>query len=164
MIEDWEPEELPDELPEELDDLEPEEELEDQELDEVDTLEVEDRSAPVDSPYPGCAVRFFLDNKCHHALCLAVLGDELLLEHRGPTRCSLFTAKVTEMIPRLRAGVASATFVVGKLTPWQYRKVPKKWLWEMVKTGHTWKGIERGGSAAPSPDELLKGNYQMELF
>ena len=171
MIEDWE---LDDQEQEDVDTLEdlsapvdspyPDWEPDDQEQEEIDTLEVQDRSAPVDSPYPGCAVSFFLDNKRHHALCLAVLGDELLLEHKGPTRCTLFTGKVVEMIPRLRAGVASATFIVGKLKPWQYRKVPKKWIWEMVKTGHSWKGIERGGGLAPSPSELLNDNYQMELF
>ena len=139
-------------------------EPDDQEHGELDVLEAVDRSAPVGSTYPGCAVSFFQDNKRHHALCLAVLGDELLLEHKGPTRCTLYTGKVVEIIPRLRAGVASATFIVGKLKPWHYRKLPKKWLWEMIKTGNAWQGIERGGTLAPSPTELLKGNYQMELF
>lgn len=139
-------------------------EANDQDHDDLETLEVEDRSAPVDSPSPGCAVSFFLDNKRHHGLCLAVLGDELLLEHKGANRCYLFTGKIVEIVPRLRAGVASATFIVAGLKPCGYRKVPKKWLWEMIRTGQTWKGIERGGLTAPSPAELMKGIWQMEMF
>ena len=131
---------------------------------ELEVLECEDRSAPIEKPVPGCAVSFHADNKRHHAICLAVIGDELLLEHKGASRCFLFTGKVLQIVQRLRAGVASATIVVGGLKPCQYRTVPKKWLWEMVKSGQTWKGIERGGALAPTPDELLKGNYQMELF
>jgi len=130
----------------------------------LDLLEAEDRSAPIEKPTPGCAVSFHADNKRHHAICLAVIGDELLLEHKGASRCYLFTGKVLEIVQRLRAGVASATIVVGNLKPYHYRTVPKKWLWEMVKTDQSWKGIERGGALAPTPEELLKGNYQMELF
>ena len=132
--------------------------------DDLEVLEAEDRSAPIEKPRPGCAVSFHADNKRHHAICLAIIGDELLLEHKGASRCFLFTGRVVEIVQRLRAGVASATIVVGNLKPCSYRSVPKKWLWEMVKTGQTWKGIERGGGLAPTPDELLKGNYQMELF
>jgi hypothetical protein len=130
----------------------------------LEVLECEDRSTPIEKPMPGCAVSFHADNKRHHAICLAIMGDELLLEHKGASRCFLFTGKVVEIVQRLRAGVASATIVVGGLKPCQYRTVPKKWLWEMVKSGQTWKGIERGGTLAPTPEELLKGNYQMELF
>jgi len=130
----------------------------------LEVLEAEDRSAPIEKPMPGCAVSFHADNKRHHAICLAIIGDELLLEHKGASRCFLFTGRVVEIVQRLRAGVASATIVVGNLKPCSYRSVPKKWLWEMVKTGQTWKGIERGGGLAPTPDELLKDNYQMELF
>jgi hypothetical protein len=135
-----------------------------EEEEELDVLESEDRSAPVEKPTPGCAVSFHADNKRHHALCLAVIGDEILLEHKGASRCFLFTGKLVQIVPRLRAGVASATFVIGELKSCRYRSLPKKWLWEMVKTGQTWKGIERGGELAPSPAELLKGNYQLELF
>jgi hypothetical protein len=113
---------------------------------------------------PGCAVSFFVDNKRHHGVCLAIIADELLIEHKGATRCSLFIGKVKEIIPRLRAGVASATIVVGNLKAYRYRSVPRKWLWKMVTTGQTWKGIERGGGMAPSPADLLRGNDQMELF
>jgi len=136
----------------------------DQDQDDLETLEVEDRSALVESPSPGCAVSFFLDNKRHHGLCLAALGDELLLEHKGANRCLLFTGKVVQTVPRLRAGVASATFVVGYLKAWRYRSLPKRWLWEMIRNGETWKGVERGGCLAPSPTELLKKDAQMELF
>jgi hypothetical protein len=143
----------------ELDDLGPaDDELVDQEP------PPEDRSAPVTGPVPGCAVSFFLDNKRHHGICLAVIGEELLIEHRGPARCFLFTGKVEQIIPRIRAGVASATIVVGKLKGFRYRSVPKKWLWKLVTTGQAWKGIERGGGTAPSPADLLKGDDQMELF
>ena len=161
----------PDDL--DLDDLDPdldpgEEESDDLVQDEGDLdaeeLEVTDRSAPVLEPTPGCAVSFFVDNKRHHGICLAVLGDELLIEHKGATRCSLFICKVKEIIPRLRAGVASATIVVGDLKPYRYRSTPRKWLWQMITTKQTWKGIERGGGVAPSPADLLRGNDQMELF
>lgn len=146
-----------------LGDLEPaEEELED------DLLEVElppgDRSVPVLEPTPGCVVCFYLDNKRHHGICLAILDDQLLIEHKGAARCLLFFGKVTEIIPRLRAGVASATIVVGGLKACRYRSVPRKWLWQMVITSKTWRGIERGGTVAPSPADLLRGNDQMELF
>ena len=134
------------------------------EEEDLELLECEDRSTPIDKPAPGCAVSFHADNKRHHAICLAVIGDEMLLEHKGASRCFLFTGHVVEIVQRLRAGVASATIVVGGLKPCRYRSVPKKWLWEMVKSGQTWKGIERGGGIAPSPAELLKGDYQIELF
>lgn len=111
---------------------------------------------------PGCAVSFFLDNKRHHALCLAVIGDELLLEHKGASRCLLFIGKVTEVVPRVRRGVVSATITVGALKRCRYRSVPKRWLQEMVRTGQSWKGLEGAGKSAPSPGELLNG--QMELF
>ena len=82
----------PDDL--DLDDLEPDEEPFGQAQDEDDLdgeeLEVIDRSAPVLEPTPGCAVSFFVDNKRHHGICLAILGDELLIEHKGATRCFLF--------------------------------------------------------------------------
>ena len=156
----------PDDL--DLDDLEPDEEPFGQAQDEDDLdgeeLEVIDRSAPVLEPTPGCAVSFFVDNKRHHGICLAILGDELLIEHKGATRCFLFIGKVAEIIPRLRAGVASATIVVGNLKAIRYRSVPRKWLWHLIITGITWKGIERGGGVAPSPADLLRGNDQMELF
>lgn len=113
-------------------------------------------------PTPGCAVSFFLDNKRHHALCLAVIGDELLLEHKGASRCLLFIGKVTEIVPRVRRGVVSATITVGRLKQCRYRSVPKRWLQEMVRTGQSWKGVEGAGKLAPSPGELLNG--QMELF
>lgn len=135
-----------------------------QEEEELEVLEALDRSAPIEKPTPGCTVSFHLDNKRHHALCLAVIGEELLLEHKGASRCFLFTGKVVEIVHRLRAGVASATIVVGALKPHRYRSLPKKWLWEMVKSGQTWKGIERGGGVVPAPSELLKGDYQPELF
>ena len=122
----------------------------------------EDRSAPVDAPTPGCAVSFHADNKLHHGICLAVIGDELLLEHKGADRCYLYTGKVLQIVQRLRFGVASATIMVGSLKSCRYRSVPKKWLQQMVHTGQTWKGIEGGGKVAPAPSELLKG--QMELF
>jgi len=157
----------PDDL--DLDDLEPDEEPFEQAQDEDDLdgeeLEVIDRSAPVLEPTLGCAVSFFVDNKRHHGICLAILGDELLIEHKGATRCFLFIGKLAEIIPRLRAGVASATIVVGNLQAIRYRSVPRKWLWQLIITGITWKGIERGGGVAPSPaDLLMKGNDQMELF
>lgn len=113
-------------------------------------------------PAPGCAVSFFADNKRHHALCLAVLGDELLLEQKGASQCYLFIGKVLQVVPRLRFGVVSATVTVGALKACRYRSLPKRWLQEMVKTGRTWKGLEGGGKVAPPPAELLKG--QMELF
>lgn len=150
-----------DELP---DELEPDDQAQGEEDLDCEEIEVVDRSAPVLEPTPGCAVSFFQDNKRHHATCLAIIGEELLIEHKDATRCFLYIGKVTEIIPRLRAGVASATIVVGKLKPCRYRSVPKKWLWKLVTTGMTWKGIERGGSLAPSPDEMLKGDDQMELF
>ena len=121
----------------------------------------EDRSKPV-APAPGCAVSFFLDNKRHHAICLAVINDELLLEHKGASRCFLFIGKVIEIVPRIRRGVASATITIGVLKPCRYRAVPKKWLQEMVRNGLSWKGMEGGGKLAPPPGELLRG--QMELF
>ena len=142
--------------------LEDDSEHDDEEIDEEE-LPVMDRSAPVE-PKPGCAVSFYTDNKRHHGVCLAIIGDELLIEHKGATRCSLFIGKVTEIIPRLRAGVASATIVVGNLKACRYRSVPKKWLWEMIKTGQTWKGIERGGGLVPLPADLLHDNAQMEMF
>jgi len=114
------------------------------------------------APAPGCAVSFYLDNKLHHAVCLAVIGEELLLEHKGATRCFLFTGKVQKIVPRLRVGVASATIFVGGLKACHYRKVAKKWLQQMMQTGQDWKGVEGGGKVAPSPSELLKG--QMDLF
>jgi hypothetical protein len=138
--------------------------FEDHEQDDLETEVAEDRSAPIERPTPGCAVSFFADNKLHHAVCLAVIGDELLLEHKGASRCFLFTGKVVQIIPRLQAGVASATIMVGNLKSVRYRSVPKRWLWEMIKSGSTWKGIERGGGLAPSPSELLDRDSQMELF
>jgi hypothetical protein len=113
-------------------------------------------------PAPGCAVSFFADNKRHHALCLAVIGDELLLEQKGASQCYLFVGKVLQVVPRLRFGVVSATVTVGALKACRYRSLPKKWLQEMVKTGRSWKGLEGGGKVAPPPADLLKG--QMELF
>jgi hypothetical protein len=115
-----------------------------------------DRLLPV-APTPGCAVSFYADNKRHHAVCLAVIDDELRLEHKGASRCFLFTGKVVEVVPRLRAGVASATIIVGGLTVCRYRSLSKKWLREMALAGQTWKGIERGGGLVPSPADLLKG-------
>ena len=126
-------------------------------------LPVLDRSLPV-APSPGCAVSFYADNKRHHAVCLAIIGDELLFEHKGATRCYLFTGKVVEIVPRLRAGVASATIIVGNTKACRYRSLAKKWLWKLFTTGQTWKGIERGGGLVPSPADLLKANEQMELF
>lgn len=111
---------------------------------------------------PGCAVSFFVDNKRHHAICLAVIGDEVLLEHKDATRCFLFIGKINEIVPRIRRGVVSATITVGALKRCRYRSVPKKWLQEMIRTGQSWKGIEGGGKVAPAPGELLRG--QMELF
>lgn len=111
---------------------------------------------------PGCAISFFVDNKRHHAICLAAIGDEVLLEHKDATRCFLFIGKVTEIVPRSRRGVVSATITVGALKRCRYRSVPKKWLQEMIRTGQSWKGIEGGGKVAPPPGELLNG--QMELF
>lgn len=145
-----------------------EEELDDEEVEELEPEEEElavlDRSAPVTEPTPGCTVSFYIDNKRHHGICLAIIGDELLIEHKGATKCSLFIGKVTQIIPRLRAGVASATIVVGGLKGCRYRSIARKWLWKMVTTGQTWKGIERGGAKAPSPADLLRGDDQMELF
>ena len=92
------------------------------------------------------------------------MGNELLIEHRGATSSFLFTCKLTKITPRLRAGVASATIVVGNLKPCRYRSLPKKWLWQMVTTDQQWKGIERGVGLVPSPGELLDGDYQLELF
>jgi hypothetical protein len=151
----------------EADDLEADDlEADDLEADEIegeDTFVARDQLAPI-SPTPGCAVSFYTDNKRHHAVCLAVIGDELLLEHKGASRCFLFTGKVMEVVQRLRLGVASATIIVGSLKACRYRSVHKKWLRELVKTGQTWKGIERGGGLVPSPAELLKDNGQLELF
>ena len=127
----------------------------DQDQDKEDPLAGAGRPVFPTGPIQGCAVNFWADNKRHHALCLAVLGDELLLEHKGPSRCRLFIGKVTETIPHLRAGVASATITVGGLKTCRYRSLPKKWLQEMVSTGQTWKGVERGGGLAPSPTDLL---------
>jgi len=128
----------------------------DQEQDTKDTLAGGDRLPPI-APTPGCAISFYADNKRHHAVCLAVIGDELLLEHKGASRCFLFTGKVVEVVPRLRAGVASATIIVGGLKACRYRSLSKKWLREMATTGQVWKGIERGGGLVPSPVDLLKG-------
>ncbi|UPU35478.1 hypothetical protein M1B72_18850 [Geomonas paludis] len=111
---------------------------------------------------PGCAVSFFVDNKRHHAICLAVIGDEVLLEHKDATKCFLFIGKITEIVPRIRRGVVSATITVGALKRCRYRSVPKKWLQEMIKAGLSWKGVEGPGKVAPAPGELLRG--QMELF
>lgn len=121
-----------------------------------------DRSGPVEAPTPGCAVSFYADNKLRHGVCLAVIGEELLLEHKRGDKCLLFIGKVTEIVPRIRLGVASATIIVGKLKQFRYRTVPKKWLQQMVQTGQSWKGMEGEGKLAPHPSELLKG--QMELF
>jgi len=138
---------------------------------ESDTLSQEDDDLSVvaalvvpTGPTPGCAVSFFADNKRHHAMCLAVIGDDLLLEHKGASRCYLFTGKVLEVVPRIRAGVATATILVGSLKTCRYRSLPKKWLQEMVTTGQTWRGIERGGGVAPSPFQMLKGDAQLEMF
>ena len=77
-----------------LDDLELNEKPNDQAQNDEDLdgeeIEVIDRSAPIVEPTPDCAVSFFVDNKRHHGICLAVLGGELLIEHKGATRCSLF--------------------------------------------------------------------------
>jgi len=118
----------------------------------------------VDVIRPGCTVSFHADNKLHHGVCLAVIGEELLLEHKGASRCFLLTGKVIEVIPRLRAGVASATIIVGQLKACRYKSLSKKWLRSMVEAGQTWKGIERGGVVMPSPAELLKGDDQYEMF
>jgi hypothetical protein len=155
----------------ELDDLVgfDDQELADQEeLEELDDQEEEsgpghDPSAPI-APAPGCAVSFYLDNKRHHAVCLAILGDELLIEHKGASRCFLFTGKVLEIVQRLRLGVASATIIVGGLKTCRYRSVPKRWLKQMVRTGQTWKGIERGGVLAPAPENLYQDDGQLDLF
>ena len=153
---------LEDELEEELGfDEELEEDLEFEENESTEVMR--DLSAPI-VPAPGCAVSFHLDNKRHHAVCLAVIGDELLLEHKGASRCYLFTGKIQEIVPRLRKGVVSATIIVGGLKPCNYRSVPKKWLKRLVRTGQTWKGIERGGGLAPRPDELMKDDGQLDLF
>ena len=150
-------EELEEEFEEEL------AEFDEQEQDDDGLPSGADRLAPV-GPAPGCAISFYLDNKLHHAVCLAVIDDELLLEHKGASRCFLFVGKVVEIVPRLRFGVATATIIVGGLKACRYRSVPKKWLWKMLATGQTWKGIERGGGRAPSPADLLEDNAQMELF
>ena len=123
--------------------------------------DAEELSKPVVAT-PGCAVSFFLDNKRHHAVCLAVIGDEVLLEHKDATRCFLFTGKITEIVPRIRRGVVSATITVGALKRCRYRSVPKKWLQEMIRAGQSWKGVEGPEKVAPAPGELLSG--QMELF
>jgi hypothetical protein len=159
---DFEPDDL------EQDDLEQDDfeqdDFEQDSLEDGEDIIVEvDRSLPV-VPTPGCAVSFYTDNKRHHAVCLAVINDELLLEHKGASRCFLFTGKVVEIVQRLRFGVASATITVGMLKSCRYRSVPKKWLQEMIKTGQTWKGIERGGELAPQPCDLVKDNGQLELF
>ncbi|WP_026843018.1 hypothetical protein [Citrifermentans bremense] len=140
----------------------PEEVLED-EPDDAEELvwDGDDLSRPV-VPTPGCAVSFFADNKRHHAICLAIIGDEVLLEHKDATRCFLFIGKVTEIVPRIRRGVVSATITVGTLKKCRYHSVPKKWLQEMIRTGQSWKGMEGGGKVAPPPGDLLKG--QMDLF
>ncbi|TSK06810.1 MAG: hypothetical protein FPO08_09160 [Geobacter sp.] len=111
---------------------------------------------------PGCAVSFFMDNKRHHGICLAVIGNEVLLEHKDATRCFLFVARIKEIVPRLRRGVVSATITVDSLKRCRYRSVPKKWLQEMIRTGQSWKGLEGAGKTAPPPGELLHG--QMDLF
>lgn len=121
----------------------------------------EDLAKPVVAT-PGCAVSFFLDNKRHHATCLAVINDEVLLEHKDATRCFLFVGRITEIVPRIRRGVVSATITVGALKRCRYRSVPKKWLQEMIRTGQSWKGFEGAGKVAPPPGELLDG--QMDLF
>ena len=59
-----------------------------------------DRSAPVEGATPGCAVSFYVDNKLRHGVCLAVIGDELLLEHKRGDKCLLFLGKVPEIVPR----------------------------------------------------------------
>jgi hypothetical protein len=168
---------------EEMDDLEQLDDLDlddlqgfddQEELDEQDELEepddqeeaagtVRDPLAPI-APAPGCAVSFYLDNKRHHAVCLAVIGDELLIEHKGASRCFLFTGKVLEVVQRLRLGVASATIIVGGLKTCRYRSVPKRWLKQMVRSGQSWKGIERGGVLAPAPEQLFKDDGQLDLF
>jgi hypothetical protein len=121
----------------------------------------EDLTKPVVAT-PGCAVSFFTDNKRHHAICLAVIGDEVLLEHKDATRSFLFIGKITEIVPRIRRGVVSATITVGALKRCRYRSVPKKWLQEMIRSGQSWKGLEGAGKVAPPPGELLSG--QMDLF
>ncbi len=156
----------PDELPLD-DDLEPDEpELDDQEEGGERVWIGLEPSAPI-TAMPGCAVSFFADNKRHHGVCLAVIGEEVLLEQKGASQWFLFTGKIAEIVPRLRRGVASATIVVAGIKPCRYRSVPKKWLLQLVRTGQTWKGIERGGSVAQSPTELLdamKDGGQLELF
>jgi len=149
---------------EDLDDLKPDAEEPDDPALDCEDLDVVDRSAAVVEATPGCAVSFYIDNKRHHGVCLGIIGNELLIEHKGSTRCFLFICKLTKITPRLRAGVASATIVVGNLKPCRYRSLPKKWLWQMITTGQKWKGVERGGGLVPSPAELLGGDYQMELF
>ena len=143
-----------------LDD-DPDEDSEDAGDDAEEVWTSEDLSKPV-VPTPGCAVSFFLDNKRHHALCLAVIDDEVLLEHKDATRCFLFVGRITEIVPRIRRGVVSATITVGALKRCRYRSVPKKWLQEMIRTGQSWKGFEGAGKVAPPPGELLDG--QMDLF
>ena len=160
-LEEQDPEE-PDAYEQDLDELEADE-LEGDYLEADDAVTGGGQSPPV-APTPGCTVSFYADNKRHHAVCLAVIGDELLLEHKGASRCFLFTGRVLEIVPRLRFGVASATIIVGALKTCRYRSVPKKWLKQMVKTGHKWKGIERGGALAPPPVDLLKDDGQMDLF
>jgi len=112
---------------------------------------------------PGGAVAFYSDNKLYHAICLAVIGDEVLIEYRKTNRCSLFVGRVQN--GNAEAGQnenTSNTIIVGDLKSCNYRSVPKRWLQQMISSGQTWKGLERGGTIAPSPVELLKG--QMELF
>ena len=144
------------------------EEWEESDLDDGEDSGVEPQSAgdrlQSFAPTPGCAVSFYADNKLHHGMCLAVIGDELLLEHKGASRCFLFTGKVTRIVPRLRVGVASATIIVGGLKSCRYRSLHKKWLKEMVRTGQKWKGIERGGGLAPAASELFKDDGQLDLF
>lgn len=154
---------LDDPIPEELYYGEEPEEFFDDDQEDAEELvwEGDDLSKPV-VPTPGCAVSFFADNKRHHAICLAIIGDEVLLEHKDATRCFLFIGKVTEIVPRMRRGVVSATITVGALKKCRYHSVPKKWLQEMIRTGQSWKGVEGGGKVAPPPGDLLKG--QMDLF
>ncbi|QWV95613.1 hypothetical protein KP004_02125 [Geomonas oryzisoli] len=140
----------------------PEEPLEDEPDDGEELVwDADELSKPVVAT-PGCAVSFFVDNKRHHAICLAVIGDEVLLEHKDATRCFLFIGKITQIVPRVRRGVVSATITVGTLKRCRYRSVPKKWLQEMIRAGQSWKGVEGPGKVAPAPGELLSG--QMELF
>ena len=140
--------------------------MEEQELleEQCDVYEAENegRLVPVERATHGCAVSFYLDNKRRHALCLAVIGDEVLIEMVQAGNCRLFTGVVQEVIPKFRGGVATATVVVGKVTRQNYRTLSKRWLRELVATGQSWKGEGKGGSVAPSPSDLLKG--QLDLF